>query len=169
MPRIRDARMSNAVRMRITTRRRLPTTLQRTEDQTTCHRCSKAPLPLTLLRMSTLRRRHHLQQLRSTRPKSASDKITLHPRPLRWESLSGPRERWTLTKITTTRERTRRRARCPQADLGRDRLQEKARPVLQLALTDVLRMVLACPMARRKSSSLLKYIAPLSYDSDDGF
>jgi hypothetical protein len=70
MPRNRDAWMSNAVRMRITTRRRLPTTLQRTEAQTTCHRCSKAPLPHTLLRMSTPRRRRHLLQSSSTLLKS---------------------------------------------------------------------------------------------------
>lgn len=162
------------MRTRTTIRRRLPTTLQRTGLPTTFHRCSRARLPPTLLRMTTRRRRRLLRHPRNTQSKSGnvneSDKITLrlrHHRHHRPESPSEQRERWKSTRITTMMERMRRRAWCPQADLGRGQLPAKARPVLRLALTDVLRMVLACRMARRRSSSLLKPVAPLSLVSDD--
>ena len=160
--------MINVVRMKIIILRKLPTALQRTRRPTTYHRCNKA-LQL-ILQLMSIPRLLFLQHPRTTRLTSENanenGRITLHHRRHQWESPSGLRGRWTLTKIMMMMARTTRKERYPQANPAPGRPPETARQDLQRALMDVLLMVLVCQMVRRKSSSLLKSVAPLSYDSD---
>lgn len=92
---------------------------------------------------------------------SASGWTTLHHRH-QWASLNELHGRWMLTKIMTTRERRRRKELCPPPGPRLGRLPERPRRLLQLVLMDVLPTGLEFQTGRRKSSPLLKSIAPLS-------